>query len=369
MAQYGASVIKVEPPEGDPLRGAGPFPADVPDREASGLFLYLNANKRGITLDLRTGRGRELLLRLLDDTDALIESFEPGYMASRGLGADELRRRAPHLVVTSVSAFGQEGPYRDYRSNDLIAWAASGAMAGLGVAGREPFTVGTGMSYYATGALAAVATLGALMREDTRQAADVSLVDGMVQVWGSSSVNRGADGPVPTQRTTGGRDPLSRPMRCKDGWVGINPLSPQHWPMFCAMAGMVDLVDNPLFASGMSRIQNGKLLEERIAPWFLERSRDEIFQLSAAFNLPTGFVTSAPDILTLEQHEARDFLVDMEVPGHEAIKVPGVPVRFAGRTVATPLPAPSLGQHNSEVYGAVGVDAAEVARLREEGVI
>src|SRR5262249_50295690 len=162
-------------------------------------------------------------LRLVDDADVLIESFPPGTMAGWGLSQEQLRTQNPRLVVASISPFGQEGPYRDYQMTDLLTWAASGSMTIVGVEGQEPLAVGTGLSYYATGVLTALACVAALFGEDTRQGVDVSLVEGMIQLLGSGSIHENS------RALRKGRDPLSQPQPCKDGYAAINPISPQHW--------------------------------------------------------------------------------------------------------------------------------------------
>lgn len=366
LAHYGAQVIKVEPPAGDPLRAWGPFPDDRPDPEKSGLFLYLNADKRGITLNIDESDGRDLLLRLAGGVDAVIRSYRPG-ASSTGVTEEELLSAAPRLAITTVSPFGKGGPYADYKGSDLIAWAASSALAFTGQAEREPLIIGTGLSYYATGTLAAIATLGALFKDETRQSADVGLLDGMVQLYGSSPINRGKlmfDMPRGVAR-----DPISGPHLCKNGYVGINPLSPQHWPMFCAMAGLTELVDDPRFNTSPGRARNAAELEAYIGPWFMERTKEEIFEMSLAYSLPTAFVTTAPDILALEQHEAREFLEDLPIPGHAPIRMPSRPVHFPQMKPSRSSPAPRLGEHNEEVYSSLGLTPSDLRELRNKGLV
>jgi crotonobetainyl-CoA:carnitine CoA-transferase CaiB-like acyl-CoA transferase len=139
--------------------------------------------------------------------------------------------------------------------------------------------------------------------------------------------------------------------------------------MFCAMAGMTDMVDHPDFRTGNGRNAHADALAELIRPWFRERSKQEIFDLCGEFHLPGAFVATAPDMLTLPPHESRKFMVNMDVPEHESIKMPGVPVRFAGMDHEQPGSAPRLGEHNAEVYGTIGYGPSDLDALARKGAI
>ncbi|MBI4310437.1 MAG: CoA transferase, partial [Chloroflexi bacterium] len=181
FADYGADVIKVEPRRvGDETRRTGPFFHDEPHPEKSLLFLYLNCNKRGVTLDIATPSGREVLLKLLEKADLLVESYEPGYLASLGLGYETLESVNPRLVVTSITPFGQSGPYKGYQGNDLVYYAMSGLMYTSGAYNREPLKHGHPQSLYMGGITAAYATAAALYSQEATgqgQHIDLSLAE------------------------------------------------------------------------------------------------------------------------------------------------------------------------------------------------
>lgn len=165
LADFGADVIKIERPGiGDLARQFGPFPNDIPDTEKSGLFLYLNANKRGISLNLKTNTGKKMLKELISKADILIENFSPRVMPSLGLDFETLKKVNPNLIMTSISNFGQTGPYRDWKANEISFMALSGLMYKRGEPEREPLKHALNVSQYHAGKIASVITLAALMR-------------------------------------------------------------------------------------------------------------------------------------------------------------------------------------------------------------
>jgi len=182
LADYGAEVIKIEPPAGDVSRRLGPFPGDLPDPEKSGLFLHLNTNKKSVTLDVSTTSGAVVLKKLLARADALVESYAPGRTEEWGIGYEQLKGDFPQLVYASITSFGQTGPYRDYRANSLVAMAMSSIMYNTGEPDREPLVTGTEPADYFAGLQAFVGVLAALayrQSEGTGQHIDVSLVESM----------------------------------------------------------------------------------------------------------------------------------------------------------------------------------------------
>ena len=181
MADYGADVIKVERPDGgDPARRLGPFYEDDPHHEKSGLFLYLNTNKRSVTLNLKVTSGLFILHELVKEADILVENYAPGVMDVWGLGYDALSEINPRLVMTSISNFGESGPYRDYKASELVLFGMGGEMHSIGMEGREPLKQGGNVAQYEAGAAAAAVTMGALWaadRDDEGQHLDISIFE------------------------------------------------------------------------------------------------------------------------------------------------------------------------------------------------
>jgi crotonobetainyl-CoA:carnitine CoA-transferase CaiB-like acyl-CoA transferase len=180
MADYGAEVIKVEPPEGDPCRLLGPFPGNVPHQEKGGLFLFLNTNKKGVTLDLKQPKGKALLQELVKDADVLVESFPPQVMAELGLSYEALAKANPRLVMASISNFGQTGPYRDWKATEIVVEAIGGNMYISGDHDREPLSFGVPLFQFVAGQSALAGTLVALFerqRSGLGQHIDVSTAE------------------------------------------------------------------------------------------------------------------------------------------------------------------------------------------------
>ena len=365
LADYGADVVKAEPPAGDEGRALEPLLQDGDPSERSALFAYLNANKRSIVLDLDSSSGLETAHELIAAVDVVVESFAPGFLASLGLGYEEVSGNNPAVVVTSVTPWGQDGPYRDYEVTDLIAWAASGAMYSGGLPGREPLRVGSSLSYFSTGMLASIATMAALLHADSTgegQHVDVSQVDGISQLLGHWDVNMAGYTGAPPSRQ--GR-PQGGPVMCKDGYIGVNFYggSPHHWSSFCAMTGMIELLDDPRFATPQERLGHWPDLAKAMEPWLMERTREEVFTASMEWQLPFAYVPRGGEVLGFEQHEARSYFQLLQIGGRE-VQVPGAPARLQDDGWELRRLAPRLGEHSEEVlaeYLGNSVDL-EVAR-------
>ena len=256
LANYGAEVIKLESPEsGDPARQRGPFPNDMPHQEKSGLFLYLNANKKGVTLDITSPTGQQLFKRLVETSDILIENLTPGEMASFGLGYESLKEINPRLVMTSITPFGQTGPYRDYQFTELTLFAMTGAMFREGIPEREPLKYGGEITQYFAGCTGAAVTMSATFK---------ALLTGQGEWIDLSAMECMADHPHQIAYRmpfaySGERDTRREPsasrllglprgtFRCKDGHVTLFPLGFRMWPYVARLIGRPELVEDPRF--------------------------------------------------------------------------------------------------------------------------
>ena len=260
LADYGARVIKIERPDGgDPCRRLGPFPDDVPHPEKSGLFLHLNTNKESVTLNLKLLRGRQLFMRLVAKADVVVENFHPRVMPALGLDYPDLRPVNTRLLMTSVSNFGQTGPYRDWRAQDLTLYGMGGEMYTSGTTGREPLKQAHNLTLYQGGAVAATATMVGLMgvrRHGVGQHIDVSLFETQ-----AGSIDRRMTSLVAYQYTgdnpgTGDARPVgilpAGIFRCQDGYVDIR-CTMNWWPRLVAMLEMPELNDDPRFGTEEAR--------------------------------------------------------------------------------------------------------------------
>ena len=372
LAGLGAEVIKVERPRvGDGARHIGPFPGDKPDPEKSGLFLHLNTGKKSITLDLKTDTGREISQRLSKEADILVENFRPHVMPSLGLDYAALVQHHPKLVMTSVSNFGQTGPYRDYGATELGLYATSGTMSMIGDPNREPIKKGGFMVQYTGGTNAFGATLVALwhaLQTGEGQHVDIAInecaatvVDEHTKAWTyAGKISKREIGRGSTDHPSG----LSR---CKDGWVGVAVRPADRWPLF---AEIIDpRLADPRYSTRPGRVQHRKELDEIITPWLMAHTKEEIYNIGQKRRVAWGHVCNAEDLLNSPHLSARQFFVELDHPEAGKLKYPGAPFGM-GETPWQSARAPLLGEHNEEIYcGRLGYTKGDLARLSQRGVI
>jgi len=377
LADYGADVIKVERPGGgDPARHLGPFLGDDPHPEKSGLFLHLNTNKRGITLNLKSDTGVKIFKELVKGVDILVEGFRPGVMERLGLGYEELEKINPRLVMTSISNFGQTGPYRDYKASDIILYGMGGGMYDTGIPEREPLKKGGTVIQFQGGNHAAAATMVALFisrLQGIGQQVDISLFQTQI-----ASPDRRMSCLIGFQYNKeitprlGGRA-LGFPYGsypCKDGYFDlIGGLS--FWPRIPRMLGMPELLTDPRFAigEGQSKGENREAFDAIFLPWLMQRTKKECVEEGQAVGVLCATVCNMEDLLGDPHWKARGFWVDIEHSVAGNLTYPGAPFKMGEGGWEIRRPAPLLGQHNEEVYAALGYTREDLVKLRERGVI
>ncbi|MBW2623832.1 MAG: CoA transferase [Deltaproteobacteria bacterium] len=371
---FGAEVIKIEPPgAGDPARSIGPFLNDRPHPETSAVFLYLNTNKRGITLNIEAGSGAKILKDLAAKSDILIENYSPSYLPGLGLGFDVLSKINPNLIMASVSDFGQTGPYRDYKGGRLVANALGGYTYINGDPGREPLAGGGEQPAYQSGINAYNGAMAALLcREKTGQGQhiDVSAMECMASIH-QFNVNRYVyAGRI--QERVGNRYVWAHPITiypCQDGYVSICPSAEAQTESMLILMGMEHLLEDERFQTGFHRLVNFEAFDEIVKPWFMERTRREIIFTCQEWRVPATFVNSVSDLLEDEQLNARKFWAEIDHPF--AGKLPYASAPFImSETPAQVERAPLLGEHNEEIYtDYLGLTKEELVRLRQNGVI
>ena len=372
LADYGAEVIKVEPPgSGDATRRMGPFAGDDPDPEKSLTFLYLNTNKKGVTLDPSTATGRKLLERLLVNSDVLVENNPPAKAKELGLDYQSLAAVNPRLVVTSITPFGQTGPYRDFQATDIVTYALSGLMYHSGDSDKEPLRNVLDQSFYVAGANAAAATQVALfarLSSGEGQHVDVSTAECL----GAHLVQ-----PLPYYNYMGavkGRRPVrgagfEELMPARDGYVSPSVQGSQPWSTIASLIGLEELQDEK-FATGAGRVAHGEELKELLIKGLAQWDRMPLFIASGERRLVFGMAQDAGDLANCPHLQARDFFVNVEHPVVGRAQYPGLAVRLPGETISCSQPAPLLGQHNSEVFGQeFGYPPEDLVSLRQLGVI
>ena len=382
LADYGAEVIKVEPPRiGDPSRSVGPFPGDEPHPEKSALYLHLNTNKKGVTLDLDTGAGAGIFKRLVQESDVLIESFSAGKMTRLGLGNETLKKMKPGLVMTSVTPFGQTGPHKDYEFTELTIFAMGGAMHREGLPDREPLKYGGEMGQYFAGTAAAAATMTALFAAAMTGVGDwidISIQECLAghphqigrrtpYVYSGESDGRRQ----PRVTAAGGREPYAvGTFWCKDGHVSFLPLGPRMWPNLARMIEQPGLVDDERFATTVDRTERRLELEAIFQQWFDAHTKYEVFEAGQREGLPCAPVLDIGEVLENEQFKSRSFFVDVLHPDAGKLAYTGMPFGLSNVPREEQRPAPRLGQHNSEIFGGLlGLSEDELRLLGQEGII
>ncbi|HWO93460.1 MAG TPA: CoA transferase, partial [Dehalococcoidia bacterium] len=345
LADLGADVVKLEPPSGDPMRRQPPLAGDT------GIaFLWYNANKRGLTLDLDDPACQERVAGALADFDILIDGNPPGWLATRGLGPADLRGRHPHLIVTSVTHFGQDGPYRDWHGSSLVDFAIAGSLLRCGVPEAPPCAPPYELSYAITGITAASATLLALFergRSGDGDWIDCSVVEA-VQAQGDWSVpNYGASGA--TQKRAGA-GPLFRLYRAADGWVRVINLSPKQWRSFRAWLGDPPEVAGPEWENPLYRGANQSILDEICNRKFAGRTKADLFFDGQRAGVGIVPIYDPAEVMADAHFRERGTFVPFATPAGEA-RAPGAFVRMADHPPGSPRPAPSPGADESVLAG------------------
>ncbi len=370
LAGFGADVIKVEPPGvGDWARCVGPFPGDVRHREKSGLFLHLNGGKRSVELDWRGEEGREGLMGLAARADILIETGPPGLMDSVGLGFEVLRGVKPSLVLTSITPFGQTGPYRDYRATDFGVFAMSGRMYVHGLPERPPLPYAPDVAWYQVGATAAAATLGALFvsrREGVGQQVDVSAQEALIGNVDSRSLFYQYTGvKTSRERWPGGIPQGAYP--CQDGYVVMGVGYDLYFQRLCEAIGMPEIARDPRFALSEDRSRNSEEFDALFIEWLMQHSKREVFELCQAHKVMCAPVLSFSEMMEDRQLKARRYFGRVEHRGVGELTELGAPVKMSETPWRMGLTAPLLGEHTGEALegGEVVEREDEASELRE----
>ena len=352
LADYGADVVKVEPPNvGDPARHMGPFAGDEPNLEKSIPFLYLNTNKRGITLDIGSAAGRGVLSDLVESADVVVQGFPPSESEALGLDFKTLGESNPGVVVTSITPFGLSGPYRDYSATDIVTCAISGLMYHSGDSDREPLRNALSQSLYVAGANAAVATVASLfhrMASGRGQQVDVSVVECLATHLVQAAPFYDYMGAIKGRRQVRGSG-FEELMPARDGYVVPSIQGSQPWPVVAELIGGEELQQDR-FASGAGRVEFGEELKELLVEGLAQWDRKPLFQASGERRLVFGMAQDAGDLFDCPHLRERGFFVEVDHPAAGKVEYPGMGPRLSEGSFDIRYPAPLLGQHNREVY-------------------
>ncbi|MBN1613778.1 MAG: CoA transferase [Deltaproteobacteria bacterium] len=385
LSDLGSDTIKIEAPgTGDETRTSGPFPGDIPHPEKSGLFLYLNTNKRGITLNVQSKTGRDLFLKLVGWADILIEDRSPGEMEEMALTYEDLKALNPDLIMVSITPFGQTGPYRNYKAYPLNSFHAGGESMNMyymnqmvNPSDRAPLNgpgfmgeCDAGLSG-ATGAMAALYSRGAGGRG---QHIDISKQESSIAIDRLQNVlyhnQDKEETQLLVQASIQGAGMVGGLLSCKDGYVVLAAMQDNQW------AGLVDLMGNPdwtkeeRFVSEESRAIHAREATAKVQEWMMDHTMEEIFRGGQQRGVPVGAVTKPEDLVHSPQMRHRGFFAEIDHPVAGRFEYPTAAYKLSETPWAAWRPAPLLGQHNEEIFtGLLNCTKEDLVALRRLGVI
>ena len=365
-------MIKVErPPYGDNARATGP----LVDGE-SGYFFSINRGKRSISIDLRHAEGRALFLRLVREVDVVVENFTPGTMERLGLGYDVLADANPRVIYCAVSGFGHSGPLRDRPALDVIVQGMGGIMSITGEPGGPPVRPGISLGDIAAGLYAAIGILSAVHereRSGRGQFVDISMLDCQLAIAENALMRYHVTGEPPQKLGT--RHPTAVPFQAfatADGHIVVALAweVPNQWALLCAELGVVEIVDDPRFATGLARTEHHADLEPILAAAFHERSTSEWIEALEPFGIPCGALNSIPDVTRMPQVAAREMLVPVEHHTLGTVPLANTPVKLSRTPGGIRGSSPDMGEHTREVLRELlDLGDGDVERLLAEEVV
>jgi crotonobetainyl-CoA:carnitine CoA-transferase CaiB-like acyl-CoA transferase len=375
LADLGAEVIKIEDPDfGDDARRQGPFLKNIPGAERSGLFQYLNMNKLGITLNVENIKGKKIFSELLKNADVFIENNPPKRMKEVGLSYKFIKQINPRIVMTSITAFGQTGPYKDYKGCELI----NAHMGGVGYdsvreadISQEPIKAPAHLFTFQAGLSAAVATVGAVFHQSVTGEGlqlDVSEQESVIQNM-HSLFRYYYDKQIVSRTDVLDRAP-AHILPCKDGYIHHANMEESEWWRFVELMGNPEWAKNDLFKDYTTRSEYWDALKPLILDWTKDHTIDEIYRGAQERGSAIGAVYTAKEMLKDRQMAARGFFVEVEHPELGKLTYPGVPYRFSDIPQEIPAAAPRLGQHNEEIYcKRMDYTKQDMIKFYETGVI
>jgi len=372
MAGFGAEVIKIErPASGDIMRGLGPFYQDTPGIERSIPFLWLNTGKKSVTLNLKSDTGKTLLKRLVQEADVVVENFSPRVLPGLGLGYEELKQLNPHLIMTSISNFGQTGPYRDYKAEEIQAYAMSGLMHLTGHPDKAPLGPGPAVAQYTAALNAYTATLIALFHRGvtgTGQQVDVS-----IQETAMTNIEWSLVEMLHEKKDKNRNDDHHALMPweifpCADGSAAVVGGPTRHWDRAAALFDDPRLFDEQYHHS-IARLWYRDEYEALLRPCVKKVKKRELFHRGQEQGLAFGFLADLQDAVDSPQHKARGFFVEIDHPAVNTQTYLGSPYKMS-KTPWQSQRAPLLGEHTDSVCRElIGLSEGEVHELKGNGVL
>ena len=370
LADLGAEVIKIETPgRGDDSRHFGPFTGGE-----SVYFALINRNKKSVALNLKDPRAKEIVHRLAEKSDVVVENFRPGVAARLGMDYEVLSRRNPRLVYLSISGFGQEGPHAGWAAYDLIIQAMSGIMSVTGQPEGPPTALGESLGDLWTGLMGSWAVLAALQaraRTGQGERIDLAMFDALISMQMTGLANLLASGKAPPR--VGNRHPVTTPVntyRCRDGLVALVVPSDVHFKALCAVMGRAELASDASFRKNLDRFANEAALRAAIEHWSEALDVDDVVARCHAAQIPAGPVWDLAQAAGSAQAAARGLLRPVQHPAFGELKVIPQPAKFSRSGNVEPKREPALGEHTGEILqGLLGLTREEIEALRSAGAI
>jgi len=369
LADMGADVVKVETPGiGDPLRGQGALRNGL-----SWYFAGSNRNKRSLSLNLRSEEGGAVLARLIAASDVLVENFRPGVLDQMGFGEARLKALKPDLVYCNISGFGTTGPYRDRPSFDFIAQAMSGFMSVTGMAGGPPLRAGPPIADLVAGLHGALGICAALVkrgRTGQGETVGASLNNGLISLLAFLAANYFATGEEPVR--TGNDHAIVSPygmFRTRDGEVALAPSQEQSYQRLIDALGLAELRADPRFATNDLRVRNRAPVNAAIEAQLVTETTEYWIDTLNAAGVPCGRVMGLAEVFGDPQVIDQQMVLEQDHPGHGAVRMLGFPIKFAEAPCALRRPTPEVGADTDAVLEELGYSAAEIAALRDAGVL
>ena len=372
LRDLGMDVIKVEPPGGDASRSEPPFAKGHAHREGSLRFAYLNAGKRSVTLDIAKDSGRKIFLDLVARSDIVLETFEPSYLAAHHLGYESLIENQPKLILVSLSGFGQDGPYADYKTPDLVGNAMGGLLYISGDPQMTPCNPPETQSYYYASLFASYGVTLALWQRETRGIG--AWIDASVQasmaLHEHIAFNYSAEGRV--MKRAGSQHQHNAPanlFKCKNGWIALF-VTQNHWPILLKVwKDHEPELDDPKWINSNLRRQHAEYINAQVTSYTSQFLKEDLAELMQKNGIPGLPVNSPSDFMKDPHIQARQFFSSVTHPVLGTFQQPGNSFMVDGRRTG-PAPAPTVGQHNQEIFcGDLGISALDLPALAAAGVI
>ena len=370
LADHGAEVIKIERPgTGDQTREWPPFKDG-----ASGYYAFLNRNKKGMTLNLRTEEGKFIFKELVKTADVVVNNFKPGTMEKLGIGYDVLCAIHPEIIYASSSGFGSYGPLSNRPAYDNIAQALGGMMSITGFPDGPPVKIGPAVGDNFTGTYMALAIVMALYRREKTgigQQLEVAMVDTVISILEGAVIQYTLKGEM--NGRVGNIDPYTSPFdmyECKDGYIVIAAASQNLWEDLCRAMGKPELIDEPDLLTTKLRVENYfTKLKPIFVEWAAGYTLVELQGILKEAGIPHAPVLNIEQMVNHPNTSAREMVVDIEDPVLGTIRVPGVPIKMFGTPGSVNAPAPLLGQHNSAILESLGIEKEKIQEFKERGII